>query len=521
MLELKEYTDNVLSLFDIKSVSEMGKALTDTIFGGNLESVLDRYSKIIGDSDKDWIKHLYQYYQADRVKNKQDYTPQCIADLCAALTDCKSGTVYDCCAGSGALTLAAHKRNKELDFVCVELDENVIPFLLFNLCLHNINATVINGDVLSGKQTAVYNVVSGDKYSTVSKSTVPFEFPQMSAAISNPPYNIKWNPPTEAEAVLDKRFSECDIPPSGNANFAFVLDCFSRLKEGKAALVLPQGVLSTDNKKEAAIRKYLVDGGYIDSVVTLPDKMFDITSIGTCILTLTKTPSDSISLVDCRDRHDAELRKQNGQYGSKSHTNRTYTKLTNTISDEQITDILSAIAQKKDIAGFCITVDKKAVSGRNAALIPGWYIRPDFQRKYHRPYRDIVKNINDITRLRNACKLTINETVARKLLGDGNVDNYKHRPEDEEGKFRRNTEKITGCVLAEDDFITFTKGKNEIKIECRDKEYVPPVFSDFLRTWIVNNGNLGLLVNTYLQELRDALLPELMSGEIDVSEVEL
>lgn len=521
MLELKEYTDRVLELFGIETIAELGAALTSAIFGGNLENVLDKYSDIVGDSDRDWIKHLYQYYQADRVENKQDYTPQCIADLCAALVDCKCDTVYDCCAGSGALTLAAHKRNKELGFVCVELDENVIPFLLFNLCLHNVNAVVINGDVLSGEQKAVYKVTSGEKYSTASKAVGSFEIPQMSAAISNPPYNIKWNPPTEIDAFLDRRFSECDIPPSSNANFAFILDCLSRLKEGKAAMVLPNSVLSTDNKKEKAIRKFLVGGGYIDSVITLPERMFDVTSIPVCVVTLTKIPRDSISFVDCKDRKNTEERKQNGQYGGKSHTGRTYTKSVTTITDEQITDILSAIAQKKDIAGFCITVDKQTVYNRDAALIPGWYVRFDPTRPHHRPYVDIIKNINDIVRLRNACKLTINETLAVQLMGKDNVDNYKRSSDERESKLCRNVKKITGCTLAKDDFITFTKNKNEIRIECRDKEYLPPIFADFMYAWITNNGNLGLLENTYLQEMRDVLLPELMSGEIDVSELEI
>ena len=39
--------------------------------------------------------------------------------------------------------------------------------------------------------------------------------------ISNPPYNMKWQPPVFAQ--LQPRFVDYEIPPKSNANFAFIL----------------------------------------------------------------------------------------------------------------------------------------------------------------------------------------------------------------------------------------------------------------------------------------------------------
>lgn len=248
--------------------------------------------------------------------------------------------------------------------------------------------------------------------------------------------------------------------------------------------------------------------------------MFDITGIGVCILTLTKTPQTSVAFVDCRGRGEAEERLQNGQFGGKSHINRTYKKIITTISNETITDIIAAIKQKKNIAGFCITTDIETIAKQNFSLEPSRYIEFDSSKPYHRKYCDIVKDINNIKKMQNSCKLTINKTLAVRIMGKDNVETYEKLTSGDVN-FKKNIKTVTGCEIVKDDFINFTKAANEIKIECKNKEYLPPVFEDFVRTWITNNKNLGLFENIYLAELRDSLLPDLMDGTIDVSNMEI
>lgn len=62
---------------------------------------------------------------------------------------------------------------------------------------------------------------------------------------------MKWEQPVFAQ--LQNRFSQCEIPPESNANYAFVLTALNEIKS-KASFILPNGILSTDNKKEKQIK---------------------------------------------------------------------------------------------------------------------------------------------------------------------------------------------------------------------------------------------------------------------------
>ena len=162
-MELLEFKNKILNLCNVTDVKEIGGVLMNAVLKNNID-FFNGYNSIIDDT-KDWLQALWQYYEADRVEKKQDYTPKSLCKLVSVLAnDCKS--VYDCCGGSGALTIEVLK-NHNIDNVYVEeLDERVIPFLLFNLCLHNTAGYVVNGDVLTGKIKKVYFLNKGDTYSS-------------------------------------------------------------------------------------------------------------------------------------------------------------------------------------------------------------------------------------------------------------------------------------------------------------------------------------------------------------------
>ena len=104
----------------------------------------------------------------------------------------------------------------------------------------------------------------------------------MIGCISNPPYNMKWSPPSPLAASCDPRFAWCGTPPKNNANYAFVLTALSQIN-GKAAFVLPMGFASVEGA-EKEIRKALVEENMVEAVIALPDHMFESTSIPVCIV---------------------------------------------------------------------------------------------------------------------------------------------------------------------------------------------------------------------------------------------
>lgn len=507
-MELKELCEKTLDLFDCKNVDGLRDKLYKCVLISDIQAFND-FAELVEDLSIDWLQKIYQYYQAERKNKKQDFTPKSICKLCASLTKTGGKTVYDICAGSGAMTIQKWVQNPDKIFICEELDSNVIPYLLFNMAIRNMQGYVINRDVLTKELVKVYKVDKGEEFSVVEEIENAPEI-QADEIISNPPYNIKWIAPTPLEA--DERFKEV-IPPSTNANYAFVLTALARLnKGGKCAFVLPNGALS--ERTETEIRKCIVENGRLEKIISLPDKMFESTTIATCVYVLSEN-NKTIQMFDCRKKAIQEQRAQNGQFGGASHTNRKYNKTVNVLSDELITNICNKC---EDIAEFSQNVTIDEIRNNEYLLIPSRYIKFQEQESKHRPYADIVKNLNDIIRLRNSCKLVINETLSKELKLDialfkKDIENSKEN--------RKNIETLIGEKLIVDDYIGFTKNKNEICFKSNDKEVLSHLFKFFLDRWSQDIDMLNSMECVYLAELRDALLPDLMSGKLDVSGIEL
>nr|DAT40799.1 MAG TPA: N-6 DNA Methylase [Caudoviricetes sp.] len=96
-------------------------------------------------------------------KRKQDYTPASLGKLLARLSG-NGDVVIDLCAGSGALTIQKWNENHNQRFLLYELDENVIPYLLYNLAIRNMEATVMRADVLKNEVYESWEVKKGEKY---------------------------------------------------------------------------------------------------------------------------------------------------------------------------------------------------------------------------------------------------------------------------------------------------------------------------------------------------------------------
>lgn len=515
-LELLEFKNKALELCNVKETKDIGNVLMETVLN-HTEDFYNKYLEIVDDT-KDWLQALWQYYEADRTDKKQDYTPKSLCNLVSALAG-NCNCFYDCCGGSGALSIDMLKKYEQIQNVYVEeLDENVIPFLLFNLCLHNASGFVVNGNVLTQRKIKAYRLFSGTKYSKVIEihdlnmfkdvENIPLD-----VSISNPPYNIKWQPPTPLE--MDSRFPV--IPPASNANYAFVLHCLHRATN-KAILILPNGIAS--QRTESEVRKYLIDNDLIETVISLPNNMFECTSIATCIMVLNKKKKNKgkVTLIHSVENCETEEREQNGQFGGKSHTNRTYKKKYNVLSDENVQKILDVIENQQEIKQFSVIKTNEQIAEKKYMLAPSRYFEvdiEDFTDTQHRDFKQIADNINYISRMQNSCKLVINETIAKQLGFD--VDLYKQS--NGNSKSMKEQMKPLGIDIEVEDYIQFTKNKNEFVFKCNDKEILPEILLQFLSVWKNQIALLNTMQNQYLAELRNAMLPDLMSGKIDVSSI--
>ena len=517
-MELKQVANKIKDFLKIRDIHDLPTRIHQMVLSDAYEKYYDEYISIVGGIDTDYIQKIYQFWLADRGKGilQQDYTPPPIAKLVAELANCtKGGTVFDCCAGTGALTIAKHRQDNSVRFVCQELDDNVIPLLLFNLAINRIEAIVMQGNALSGEIKKIYSLKPGNKYSSVEEIS-EYNLSQYDACICNPPYNIPW----EAVPNDNLLFAKYGVPPKENANFAFILNCLYHTKSGgKAVLILPNNICTSQS--EAAIRANLSKAGCVDSIITLPDKMFESTDISTCVLTLRNKAGDKkTTLIDSRKTYHEEVRNQRGE-GDKAHTERIYHKTLKILADEDISKIIQAIKKRDSIPNFCASISITDFAALKYIWQPSYHIQYDCEETKHRAYADIVADLRAVSQEKSAIKITMNQTVAKKL-GWEEVAQKEKIAQDLIVDINNRVLKLLEIEpIKTQPFICLSPKKaGGIKIENTRKDSVSSVFMIFLPMFKQHIYYLNTVENKLLAELRDAILPDLMSGNIDVSKLE-
>lgn len=387
--ELKSICDDLMIFFNIDDIEELGDKLYDILFSKNKNETLKQYLEIVEDIETDWMQKIFQYYKADREKGlSQDYTPpslgKCVSKI---LYNENARTVLDVCAGSGSLTLQLHKLNEDLNFVCLELDDNVIPFLLFNLCLNNVEAVVCKYDVINNKLYKAYKLTRTNSFSDI-ELLENFELGKYDIVISNPPYNLKIN------NTINNDTYKLAAQKDGNA--FFTIFCVNHCN-GTAGLILPAGCASYQNKEALALRRTLVNNGLVSVVVMNPEKMFEATPTTTLSLILDMRKKEKETPILINAHYSEYIRYQNGQFGGSAHTKRTYKKKFNCYSDENINEIIDAINNKKIIDDYSVIPTFEQLEDRHYSFSAGQYfeVKIEYIDITQEEYDEMVENFNN------------------------------------------------------------------------------------------------------------------------------
>lgn len=273
--------------------------VTSNKLGATLEERIDRLAKIIsGIRDLDFgsvrnanidlfgdaYEYLMNMYASRAGKSGGEFfTPQEVSELLARIVigDRTSvNKVYDPACGSGSLLLKFAKilgtDNVRQGFYGQEINPTTYNLCRINMFLHHVNFDrfdIARGDTL-------LNPMHWDEE--------PFD-----AIVSNPPYSTKWVGDDDPTLINDSRFSPAGVlAPKSKADLAFTMHMLSWLSaEGRAAIVEFPGVLYRGGA-EQKIRKYLVDGNYVEAVIQLPANLFFGVTIATCIIVLSKSKTD-------------------------------------------------------------------------------------------------------------------------------------------------------------------------------------------------------------------------------------
>lgn len=316
--------NNLTGVIDVADFNDQeklgkGKEMVDRL--SNLVSIFNspgldfRNNRAQGDDILgDAYEYLMRHFATESGKSKgQFYTPAEVSRIMAQViglagaTDSKQ-SIYDPTCGSGSLLLKAHDEAKsvtglDLAIYGQEIDNATSALAKMNMILHDCPTAEIWKD----------NTLSAPHFKDPMGKLKLFDF-----IVANPPFSTKaWSNGFNPAEDEYNRFSY-GLPPEKNGDYAFLLHMLTSLKStGKAAVILPHGVLFRGGA-EAAIRKRILQQGYIKGIIGLPANLFYGTGIPACIIVLDKECSagrKGLFLIDAskgfiKDGNKNRLREQ-------------------------------------------------------------------------------------------------------------------------------------------------------------------------------------------------------------------
>jgi type I restriction enzyme M protein len=263
------------------------------------------HDDILGDA----YEYLMRHFATESGKSKgQFYTPSEVSRVIAKVIGISSGntkastTAYDPTCGSGSLLLkVAAEAGKHITLEGQEKDVTTAGLARMNMILHDFPTA----NILSGNTLAAPKFKDGEQLRT-------YDY-----VVANPPFSDKtWSTGLNAKDPF-QRF-EWGEPPAKQGDYAYLLHIIRSMKgAGKAACILPHGVLFRGNS-EAAIRQKLVRSGVLKGIIGLPANLFYGTGIPACILVLDKenaTARKGVFMIDAskgfiKDGNKNRLREQ-------------------------------------------------------------------------------------------------------------------------------------------------------------------------------------------------------------------
>ena len=231
---------------------------------------------ILGDA----YEYLMRHFASQSGKSKgQFYTPSEVSRIMAKVIGISPAntigrtTAYDPTCGSGSLLLkVAAEAGRHIVLEGQEMDITTAGLARMNMILHDFpTATILQGNTLAAPKSK-----DGENLRT-------YDY-----VVANPPFSDKsWSTGLTPASDPYQRFTWGEPPPK-QGDYAYLLHIIRSMKStGKAACILPHGVLFRGNA-EVAIREKLVQSGILKGIIGLPANLFYGVGISACILVLDK-----------------------------------------------------------------------------------------------------------------------------------------------------------------------------------------------------------------------------------------
>lgn len=221
-------------------------------------------------------KIIDQFASYDKLNLAQMCTPSSVGILVAKIADPRIGdSIYDPACGSGSFLVSLKRHLCGNDDV--HYDDRI-----------SLTGSDINQNALVIAKLNLYIQGCGDAHIRHCNSLIDTTYDSpFDIIVSNPPFSMKLSQ-SDLEN-LTQRFKIPGRVAKINSDYFFILHTLDNLKEsGKAAIIVPTGVLFRGGQ-EKNIREDIVQRGVIDSVISLPPRLFPHTNIQTHILVLDKS----------------------------------------------------------------------------------------------------------------------------------------------------------------------------------------------------------------------------------------
>ncbi|MGF1904735.1 type I restriction-modification system subunit M [Aliivibrio salmonicida] len=332
-------------------------------------------------TEEDLVGRVYEYFLGKFAATEgkgggEFYTPKSIVTLLAEMLEPYSGKIYDPACGSGGMFVQSMKfinshqgNRKDISIHGQELTATTYKLAKMNLAIRGMAGNL-------GEKPA--DTFFNDQHKDLKADYI----------MANPPFNLKdWR--ADSELTDDPRFEGYRTPPTGNANYGWILHMLSKLSEtGTAGFVLANGSMSSNTSGEGEIRAKMVENDVVECMVALPGQLFYTTQIPVCLWFITKDKTANVGK-GYRNREKETLFIDAREMGTM--INRTIKELT--VDDiAKIADTFHAwrsddaelkarvereeckVAQYEDIAGYCKSATIDEIKANDYVLTPGRYV---------------------------------------------------------------------------------------------------------------------------------------------------